>query len=249
MYCVIILKPALSIIIENMPDLNADLDRIKKDANRHGYFPDGTLFIEGENTGDRVWEFIRKNGLLSCGVGQPTSYRSLTPFPDKIHMLYFTRDYSESLGDLGFVAAFPGIGGKKIEDFRIDNLLITVVFYKTLGKELKTRFATYLGDWFKSVSFQGLSGEGPIKPTGHHIEFRGRIAQFRMDVSQSGQDTLNWLLVSTLNFAHEFIPVTDFIFDNDGQIERFIGPIKASAEYIEIASSNNLFTPNDDRIS
>ena len=176
---------------------------------------------------------ILKNGLLECGVCQPNGYGSIDPFPNKAYRIYYTKDYSESLGDLVFVIAFPSMWKCETKDYRLENLMISVGFYKKPSDEAKSCFAACLSNWFQSVSEQGVFGEGPIKPVSTELEFRGRLAQFRIDVSRSGQDTLNWLLLTVLNFGYAVSAVTDFIFDHEKQIERFVGRINSKVEKLK----------------
>jgi hypothetical protein len=232
-YCNLLTVHALSVMVENMPDLNSHLDQIKAVAKRHGHYPDGTLFIEGGDSADRLWDMIVRNGLLGCGVCQPNGYGSLEPFPKKVCRIYYTKDYSEELGDLGFVIAFPSMWKCETKDYRLEDLMISVGFYRIPSDDVKSRFMVCLSDWFQSVSQQGLFGEGPINQVSKELEFRGRLAQFRIDVSRSGQDTLNWLLLTVLNFGYAVSAVTDFIFDHEKQIERFVGPISSKVEKLK----------------
>jgi hypothetical protein len=151
-----------------------------------------------------------------------------------LYRLYYTYDYSESVGDLGFVVVSPGMWKSEPADYRLENLAISVGFYKKPSDEVKRHFIASIGSWFQSVLTQGLFGEGPIKSISDELEFCGRLVQFRIDASQSGQDTLNWLLIHTLNSAYAFTPITDFIFDHERQIKKSIGPISSKVEKYKI---------------
>lgn len=220
---------------KNMPDLDVQLDSISADAARHDRYPDGSIFIEGENSAERLWQLIIAKSLLAKGLCQPNGFSSLKPFPNTAYRLYYTYDYSESLGDFGFVIAFPGMWKSEPANYQLDNLLISVGFYKTPSNSVKHRFVTSLKDWFRSVSDQGLFGEGPIRPASDQLEFRGRLVQFRVDARQSGQNTLNWLLIHALNFGYSFIPITDFIFDHEAQVEKSLGEISKKFEKYSIS--------------
>lgn len=230
----IITAHALSIMVKNMPDLDVHLDSIRADATRHGCYPDGSIFIEGENSAERLWKFILTKGLLAKGVCQPYCFGSLEPFPNTLYRLYFTYDYSESLGNLGLVIGFPGSWKSDPADYKLSNLLISIGFIKRPLDDVKNRFVASLKGWFQSVSVKGLFEEGPIKLVSSELEFRGRLVQFRIDASQSGQHTLNWLLIHTLNFAYSSIPITDFIFDHESQVIKALGHIGKKVKKISL---------------
>lgn len=231
----IITTHALSVMVKYMPDLDAQLGVIRADAARHECYPDGSIFIEGKNSTDRLWKLILAKGLLAKGVCQPNGFGSIEPFPNTHYRLYYTYDYSESLEDLGFVITGPGAWKTGPADYKLSNLLISVGFIKSPPDEIKYRFVASLREWFQSVSVKGLFEEGPIKLVSSELEFRGRLVQFRIDASQSGQHTLNWLLIHTLNFAYSSIPITDFIFDHEGQVIKALGHISKKVQKISLA--------------
>jgi hypothetical protein len=245
-YCTLLIKPVLKIMEKHLSDFSKFLDGIKQDAERHGYFPDGTLMVEGGDSFHRLWNAIcasrrMENGvptpnLLAHGIWQPNGFVGLEKLQNesKYYALFYTRDYDESLGELGFFIGFPEMWKNTTKDYDLKNLQISVVFKRKASLETRRRFMQCLANWYSLVSQKGIFGEGPIKLISREIEFRGRLAQFRIDVSTSGQDTLNWLLISVLNFGYEVSKVTDFIFDHDQQVERFIGPIRDKVEKIAI---------------
>jgi hypothetical protein len=233
-YCSLLPPYVLSIMVENMPGLASHLEVIKMAATRHGYYPDGTLLIEGRNSADRLWHFLINNGLLACGIHQPCGFGGLEEFSNKIYRLYYTTDYDEKVEESGLVIAFPAMWKAQTRDYDVKNLLISVAFKKNPSSDVQNRFAKHLGEWFQSVSKQGVFGEGPVKLNSSAIKFQGRLAQVRIDACQSGQDTLNWLLLTVMNFAYVTIPVTDFIFDRDKQIEATIGAISGKIKEIPI---------------
>ena len=228
---------ALSILAQKLPDFVADMETIKAQATRHGLYPDGTLLIEGGNSSHKLWDLIvRKQLVASGGIWEPVGFAALEPFPHKLCALWYTTDYREALGELSFTVVFPGMRTCPTKDYQLENLQISVLFKRKPTPEVRQRFATCLGDLFHSVSSQGMFGDGPIKPMSRELEFRGPLAQFRVDASRSGQDTLNWLLLSVLNFGYEVSAVQQFFFDHERQIESFTGRISGKVEYISIPS-------------
>lgn len=212
----LVTKHALSVMVEHVPDLASHLDEIKKIAQRHGYFPDGSLFIEGENCCERLADFRYRLALGVAGVWQPKGFGGLKEFGGKHCFVWYTNDYRDRLGEEDLQIRSPNeVVWPKPPAYRVDDLLITVVFRRKPSMEVQLRFAECIGEWSQQVATQGLHGEGPIKLTTPQIEFRKKLAQFRIDASQSGQDTLNWLVLSVLNFGYAFCLVSDFFFDQE----------------------------------
>ena len=228
-------------MVENTPDLASYLEQIKTVATRHGYYPDGTLLIEGGNSADRVWDLILRNGLLDCGIWQPHGFRGIEPFSRNIYRLYYTTDYRERLGELDFGVIFPAICSHPTKDYELDNLLITVGFNRKPSEDVRHRFAISLGEWFRLVRQQGMFGEGPIEKVSNEVEFRGRVAQFRVNASRSGQDTLNWLLLSVLNFGYAVSQVSNLIFNQEKNLDFFIDRrLDTKLERLSIPTLNRL---------
>jgi len=222
--CNLFTRHAIEVAARKMPGFGERLIWLAEETSRHGYYPDGTLLIEGENTTGMLLNFLARNRLLGSGdedgVWQPNGYGSLDPFPSKVCYLWYTAAYRESLGDFDFSILFPAICSRPTSDYQLENLQISVGFSRRPSVQVRRRFAAYLGEWFGSVSERGVFGEGPVMPVSWEVEFRGRWAQFWIDASKSGQDTLNWLLIWVLNFGYTVSRVADFAFDH--KIELFL---------------------------
>jgi hypothetical protein len=169
------------------------------------------------------------------GIWQPKGFGGLEPLSDKGYSLWYTTDYREGLGELDFSVVFPSMWACPTTDYRVENLLISIGFKRTPTRQIRSRFVAAMEHWFRSVSQHGVFGEGPIKPVLAQLDFRGRLVQFRIDVTQSGQDTLNWLLLSALNFGYEVSAVSDFMFDHEKQVQSFLDfPIPNKVESLQL---------------
>ncbi len=227
--CNLVTKHALGVLRAKVQNLDHHLKEIKEGAVRCDLYPDGTLLIEGGGSFDKLRNFIINQQLLaSGGVWDSRGFLSLDPFPCKAYALWYTTDYRESLGELSFSVIFPSLHTYPTKDYRVEDLQITVVFRKRASAQVRKRFAACLSGWFKSVANRGMFGEGPIRSASNELRFRGRLVQFRLDASQSGQDTLNWLLLSVLNFGYEVSAVQRFIFDQETQLGIFVDSIDDS---------------------
>jgi hypothetical protein len=213
------------------PEFTAHLMKIQKEAARFGSYPDGTIMIQGGDSFVKLDRLIIKSQLLGeGGVWEGGAFAGLDPFSNLNYGMFYTTAYEESLGDDGFHVWFPKLHTCPTTDYQVDDFQITVQFRRRLGGRLRRRFARFLGEWFESVLREGSFGEGPIKWTSDQVVFRGRVAQFRLDASRSGQDTLNWLLICVLNFGYDVALVQDFIFDQEKQISRFVEPLEDITE-------------------
>ena len=207
------------------PDILSRLAEIEASATRRECFPDGTRLIEGRGTFDQIWQMMLRNRLVGeGGVWHPRSFGSLERLV-KICVLWYTTEYRESLGELNLGIIFPNVGSNPTSACDRKNLLVTVGFCRKPSEEVSQSFIRCLGEFFRSVSRQGMFGEGPVRPRSSEVEFRGRVAQFRIDASNSGQDTLNWLLLCVINFGYSTSQVIDFVVDHEEGLESFIGRI------------------------
>jgi hypothetical protein len=212
----LVTKHALSVMVENLPNLSGHLDEIRAISKRHGYFPDGSLFIEGENCLERLADFIYRHALGVAGVWQPKGFGGLKEFGGKHCFVWYTNDYRDRLGEEDLQIRSPNeVIWPEPPTYCLSDLLITVVFRGKPSTEMQLRFAECIGAWSHHVSSQGFNGEGAIKLIASQIEYRKKVAQFRIDASQSGQDTLNWLVLTVLNFGYAFSLVSNIFFDHE----------------------------------
>lgn len=224
-YCALLTTHALLIMKNHMPELRSFLGSLKNDADRYGQYPDGALLFEGGDSFHRLWNAIRasrllENGipepnLLEHGIWQPQGFGGLYEFTrgTKVYMLFYTRNYRESLGELDFSVAFPSMLSNPTKEYNLKDLQISIAFKKKVSLKTQRFFIECLEKCFASVSKEGMFNEGPLKLISNEVEFRGRLAQFRVNASSSGQDTLNWLLITALNFGYSTSAVANFVFE------------------------------------
>ncbi len=253
--CTLLTSHALSIMEKHVPQLQLFLESLKDAADRYGQYPDGTMLFEGGDSFHRLWNRIKASrrvdrgvpepNLLMHGIWHPNSFGGLEEFTrGKIfYMLFYTRDYRESLGELDFSVVFPSMWAHPTKDYNLKNLLISIGFTRKVSTKTQQDFAQCLEEFFSSVSSSGILNEGPLKLVFKEIEFRGRLAQFRVDSSSAGQDTLNWLLITALNFGYSTSTISDFVFDHDKDIERFIGPVFGKVQKIVVSTTPWAYSP------
>jgi len=230
----LIIRPTLSLLRQKVSGFETQLEGLKAAARRSACYPDGTLLLEGGDTFIKLRNLlIREQVLASGGVHDSVGFQSIDPLPDQSYALWITEEYDESLGEDGFHVWFPRLYTYPTRDYRLDDFPITVVFKRKPKGPIQTRFASFLAEWFRGVIKQGILGEGPIRSVSREVHFRGAVAQLRVDATDSGQNTLNWLLLAVLNFGYEVSPIRDFIFDQEKRLELFVGaPLEDKIEKI-----------------
>ena len=212
----LVTKHALAILNDRLIDADRCLCEIKSQAERSVTYPDGSLLLEAGGSFEKLEQMIIQNQLMGeGGIWQPHGFASLEPFPDRIYMTWYTTEYRESLGELDLGIWDPKLHTYPSKDYRVEDLQISILFAQAAGERTRTRLAACLCTWFNSVDKEGMFGEGPISKASDELVFRGRLAQFRLDASRSGQDTLNWLFLTVLNFGYEVNIIQDFLFSQE----------------------------------
>ena len=177
-------------------------------------YPDGSMQIEGPQAVE-VFEklavalfrklmanFHAQHPFCNEYVMGGAAYISLNPFEAKSFDLSFCGEFVRKFenGCVGIWPNFVPDLRPTLEENPIDDLPVTVIFQRRLSKDAREQFSRLVGDWLRSVSGEGIFGEGPILPVSGEIDFYPRCAQFRINASRSGQNTINWLILTILRF-------------------------------------------------
>jgi hypothetical protein len=165
-------------------------------------YPDGTIcldttkdFLDAEN----ILRKLRESGFY---IYQNTGFRSLKPFGDREYTLWTTGQYFERLGSEQGLIIAPVSATIEPGEKSIYRLNVQVKWWKRSPAEnVRKRFSEALDNWADSISKQGIFGEGAAKLHAGSLSFKKSWASFFIDVSNSGQHTVNWLTLSILNCA------------------------------------------------
>ncbi len=196
-------------------------------------YPDGSIQIEGEQSIEAIeQERIRRLEQVSRAfwIKHPLSgeqilggafYVSLSPFPLTTIDLSFFGEFVRKY-ETGCVRVRPvlPVSRPTVEENPIDDLHVTVIFLRRLSKDSRRRFADLVSNWLSSVGGAGIFDEGPIRQISSKIDYYPRCARFKIDASRSGQNTINWLIVSILHFNAVNL-VTDVLLvrrNDDGRL-------------------------------
>lgn len=199
-------------------DIEAVLERIAQMPGAHVLmYPDGTVQLEGKGTTStfeaEAGSLVRDRALQRAQAEDPlhmrllqggASFISLSPFPARVIGLALWGEFVKKY-EGGHLRIQPGtvplpIDGKA--NGPIENLPVTVAFHRRFSKKTRQELAELIAAYLASVHSEGLFSEGPITKASDEIRFYPRVAQFRINASRSGQNTINWLILSLVAFSN-----------------------------------------------
>lgn len=198
-YDVTIVEP-----LRGLCDLEAVLSNLEATfPGRVNRYPSGAILLESQPC-IRAFE-LRVGGLYhnfaysiddsyalysNKSVLGRMGFTSLKVFPDWRFEIHFMERSARKLeGSTIYVTTERKTGGALREpDPREQN--ISFCFRQKLKVYDRQLIAATVSRWLKSVSLQGLFGEGPIRPSATNIEFGAKYARLRVDVSASGMCSL-----------------------------------------------------------
>lgn len=179
-------------------------------------YPDGTIQVgmgpPNAEPEQQLWTLLtsgwnqwsgrlgERDASLPCN-----GWRHIATFAARRYTLAYGCDYQQQLGEQRLLF-YPGPYNVPTElEGRLHQLQTVVVFRRKPARQAMSAFASALRQWHNSVRQAGMAGDGPIRSISQHVEWRGRAALFAIDASASGQDTLNWLIVSLVHFGTEHL--------------------------------------------
>jgi hypothetical protein len=170
-------------------------------------FPDGSL-----QANRAVWAAVdtilteyRRAGL---GMETNTCWRSLACWRRSVFRLSITEAYFDSIGgEMGLLVNPAWLTPPQDSELLPQELPVRVRFWQRITTEQRLHFSATIVAWKRSVEAVGVFAEGPARLLSD-IRFGAKSAEFVLDMSLSGQSTLNWLTLSILNFGAKHAPVT-----------------------------------------
>jgi hypothetical protein len=179
-------------------------------------YPNGTIQLEGEGAastfgaeaGSRVSDHAIRQAHIKDPRRMPVclasaSFASLSPFPVRYIGLTLWGEFVKQY-EGGRLRVQPSTIPQPVDgkvNGPIENLPVTIAVRRRFSKQTRQQFADLVGKFLASVRSEGMFGEGPISRVSEVIDFFPRVAQFRIDASRSGQNTINWLILSLVEFS------------------------------------------------
>ena|GEM_PF-6077579 len=215
-----ILNFRLVALLESLlPDFQTSLAAIQQSVSPVLRYPDGSLEYDLDPRTQDLWRAWIPRKLLPISISILGCWRSLPPFqplPDsRSHCFESIEEHEKWLDPIACIQFAPGILQPDYpESVDLSGLQVTLILYRRITRDVRTRIIRTICEWHRSVSIQGVFEEGPVRRISSEIEFQGRRAQFSFDASETGQRTLNWLVISILNGLYGVGRLSAFIFDD-----------------------------------
>lgn len=179
-------------------------------------FPDGSM-----QWNDEQWEVDVRRFLYSIGImdkaTEDTPFRALSGFGQHLYFLLYPLKYQKRVGTLSFGPGLRPAQPVVDSENHLEDIGITVTFRKKPPRDIKLQFEIAVNDWFRMAELQGAIGEGPVIRRSE-VAFDEKQARFRLDITRSGQATLNWLTLAMLTFGVSKFVVTEVIPCRERQV-------------------------------
>lgn len=176
-------------------------------------FPDRSVCLSEAGQIQSFWDRLHlycQGGLM---LRENTLYRALGCFPYRSFQLLTTWDYFDRIGgEQDFLVIptdfMPAIAPNEL---RPEELRCIVQFCHRPSKQIVHKLDDACQHWSVSTR-DGSSFEGPGEFRAGSVRASGRArCSFTVDVSQSGQDSVNWLILSLLNFGATVSPISEIL--------------------------------------
>lgn len=199
-------------------------------------YPDGSLHYSAEGACDAMrFDMVAWGGEKYL---HSTNMRSRRTVPgDRFYSIIYPAGYQKKLGDLPF--GFSNTFAEPEFKEELQDPISVIVEFKRVPKTKDfERYMNYLRTWAKSVETQGIAGEGPARISSKDVGSSQRWAWFDVDMSKSGPNTMNWLVLVHLNFGIEVSPVTEVLFNISKDADpRDTRNLRESANYLPFWTS------------
>ncbi len=199
-------------------------------------FPDGGLLVRGDCDSarhvDRMWRIMADAQIFHAHIDNNASVSAVAGTEARRYRLLYLRSYREKLGGKGIFSVCPGGVGIRVilplSPVVLADLPVSVRFHTRITKQGASEFASVLTRWASAVSASGVFGEGPAFLGSSGVQLQGQRASFRIDVSRSGQNTVNWLTLLLLEFGfqHDPISVVRYDHEDDENYAHMMGPLR-----------------------
>jgi hypothetical protein len=215
-------------------------------------FPDGGLLVRGDcdaaRHANRVWRMIADGHVFHTYIENNVSVSAVAGAEPRLYRLLYLRSYENKLGGKGFFSVCPG-GFRVMSPLDravLGDLPVSVRFHTRVTKQSASEFAAVLTKWASAVSVSGVFREGPAFLRSSGLEFQGQRASFRIDVSRSGQNTVNWLTLLLLEFGFERCPISvvRYDYEDDENYAYLMGPLRGKPWTLPLAAGEKAEAAN-----
>lgn len=180
-------------------------------------FPDGSVCVESVDGIVTALQIIEKHRQSGLEMRENTMFRSLGCFPKREYQLITTWEY------------FDRIGGE--EDFHVapiawcdivypneltpEHISVYMKFWRRPSSDTVTGLRHSLLEWHESVGEKGIFAQQPARLVADSFASSGKTCSFTIDVAGSSQQTVNWLILTSLNFGSRVWPISEISFAHE----------------------------------
>jgi hypothetical protein len=131
-------------------------------------------------------------------------FRALAAFGESQYLLFypgwFAQKVDRATGNGVFIA--PGDGWSVVpSEYDVGVVRVLISFYRSCHQRVAESLSQVIGRWFCEVGSKGVFGERGLKEMSRHLWYRDPHCMVTVDVTGSGQETLNTLLLAILNWG------------------------------------------------
>jgi hypothetical protein len=195
-------------VVEQLQEASADfrafLERRLANSDHLRRFPNGAIEVDGDEAEMEMRDLLREDGTLEFGLEGRAGFRSLAPFvPKHLFMIQYLSDYQVKLrSEISFLNGWGNLDPPAPGEYKLSELEVSILFRSRLTDKVRRKLAAFVAVWAQAVSVRGAFDDGPIQLASPSIAFFGPRAQFLIDASRSGQDTINWLSLALFDFGY-----------------------------------------------
>ncbi len=158
-------------------------------------YPCGAVQMRAENLIlDRLREWEAGN----------TGFRALAAFGERQYILFYPGWFAEKVERAtgNDISIAPGVGLSVVpSEYDVGVVRVLISFYRSCRQRVAESLSQVIGRWFSDVGSRGVFGERGLKEMSRHLWYRDPHCMVTVDVTGSGQETLNTLLLAILNWG------------------------------------------------
>ncbi len=160
-------------------------------------YPCGTVRIDAHGRS------VMFDKLRECEAGN-VGFRALAAFGERNYLLFypgwFAQKVDRATGNAVFI--YPGSGWSVVpSEYDVGVVRVLISFYRSCRQRAAESLSEVIGQWFSEVGSKGVFGERGLKDMSRHLRYRKSHCMVTVDVTGSGQETLNTLLLAVLNWG------------------------------------------------
>lgn len=235
-------RSAVKMLLRTGPDFQLFLDRFSTLGGPVRRFPNGAFEIDQEAVGNALASALRSCATPGHEIEGCYVYQTLGPFiPKRYYCIQYPVAYQRKLrSEDSFQVGQGRIRPPASGEYALDHLEVTVGFRAKVGKAVRRQFVVAVSAWGATAAGRGAFDDGPISLASPGVEFSGTRARFFLDARRSGQNTLNWLALTMLDFGEDVHTVTGVYFGSTPEfLDGMLGSVQHDWEMVEFDANRS----------